>query len=269
MRQRGFTLIELLVVVAIIALLIAILLPALGKARMTAKLIACAAHNREIGMASNLHLIEHRQRYPLAGQISDYSIKGSATRYLRQWDDAGGRYPLALYAALGQYMNITIRTDSRANMQTDVQDAERMAVYACPAQAEVATGLTLASSGWHAPFERTSYGFNEAVFGSEAGQLRVRGEASRIKLPSSTMLFADSKPRDDDGSGVNWVAYFNKSDDTTMLNVWQNVLAGQANQIDEERHDGMMSVTYADGHAAGIRITPTELDSVYLSKGLK
>lgn len=50
-EKKGFTLIELLVVISIIALLLAILMPALGKVKEKARGVACAAHIRQFGLA--------------------------------------------------------------------------------------------------------------------------------------------------------------------------------------------------------------------------
>jgi len=55
MRRRGFTLIELLVVIAIIALLIGVLLPALGQTRQTAQTLKCLVNMRSMSMAAYLY----------------------------------------------------------------------------------------------------------------------------------------------------------------------------------------------------------------------
>jgi prepilin-type N-terminal cleavage/methylation domain-containing protein len=65
MKRRGFTLIELLVVVAIIALLIAILLPSLGKARELSNRSVCAANLRGTSQSMNVYASDNQDAYPI------------------------------------------------------------------------------------------------------------------------------------------------------------------------------------------------------------
>ena len=103
---RGFTLVELLVVVAIIALLVSILLPTLGKAKEQARIVMCMSNLKGLNLAFVFYTDEHNDWLP-AGSASGgsneytwdsilqpyYEVFGllhcPSDRLLRKWDFYG------------------------------------------------------------------------------------------------------------------------------------------------------------------------------------
>jgi prepilin-type N-terminal cleavage/methylation domain-containing protein len=92
-RRRGFTLIELMVVIAIIAILIGLLLPAVQQACEAARRLACRNNLRQIGIALSNYLDSHTVFPPsftieagtkLSGNNGSWSIHGRLLPYLEQ-----------------------------------------------------------------------------------------------------------------------------------------------------------------------------------------
>ena len=62
--RRGFTLIELLVVIAIIAILAAMLLPALARSKQSARRIVCVNHLKQLTLATVMYVMDNESYYP-------------------------------------------------------------------------------------------------------------------------------------------------------------------------------------------------------------
>lgn len=79
--RAGFTLIELLVCISLIALLIAILLPALGQARESARRMSCLSQLRQHGIALHAYAADNQQRLPCREVINQYYYSPVQTLY--------------------------------------------------------------------------------------------------------------------------------------------------------------------------------------------
>jgi prepilin-type N-terminal cleavage/methylation domain-containing protein/prepilin-type processing-associated H-X9-DG protein len=83
MKRRGFTLIELLVVVAIIALLIAILLPSLGRAKAVAVRVKCASVLRQWGQVVAMYEAEYNGVWAI--KFNGQGWNSTASGYGTEW----------------------------------------------------------------------------------------------------------------------------------------------------------------------------------------
>jgi prepilin-type N-terminal cleavage/methylation domain-containing protein/prepilin-type processing-associated H-X9-DG protein len=129
-EQAAFTLIELLIVIAVLAVLMAVLLPTLAGARRSAAAVVCGSNLRQISLAFDMYLGDHRDVYPAA----EDPVSESPFYWL--WMGRGFR------GFVGPYL-------------VDDIDAENPSVLVCPADPTDAD-----------VFERTSYAYSMAFYHS-------------------------------------------------------------------------------------------------------
>ncbi len=173
-HNRAFTLIELLVVVAVIALLIGILLPALGRARESARTVVCLSNQRQLVTAWSGYALDHHER------PTPYLEESGLTR--RYWfgeerDGAAlvdaSRGPLAPYLA--------------------AQTGDR-SVFECPAQRDgtYARQGDLADNAWTSTYGYNAYYLTPATSMHYAINSFPEVRATRIHRPTDLFVFGDT-----------------------------------------------------------------------------
>jgi prepilin-type N-terminal cleavage/methylation domain-containing protein/prepilin-type processing-associated H-X9-DG protein len=173
-RRTAFTLVELLVVIGIIALLIAILLPALNRARQQANLVDCSSRMRQMGQMIHMYASEQKGRLPVT-----YWENGTVTDF---WEQTGYHITGTLSKMMGK------------------ADADIRRLHPIFEDKDIDTSINL----WNVPGQVAplqSYNFNLAIFPTRrdtwvynktpAGPDRLRNQMPVSKVPPNVVAAYD------------------------------------------------------------------------------
>jgi prepilin-type processing-associated H-X9-DG protein len=120
---EAFTLVELLVVIGIIALLVGILLPTLGRARENANQVKCMANMRQLGQALTIYIGEYKGSLPI-GLVGDNSTINGGVTYRGESVD----WTTLLYKVLNRKAGLGQGSQDAVT----AENAGLRAVFVCP-----------------------------------------------------------------------------------------------------------------------------------------
>ncbi|MFM9995641.1 MAG: type II secretion system protein [Phycisphaerales bacterium] len=271
--RRAFTLIELLVVIAIIALLIGIILPALGSARESGRSVLCLSNLRQLSMGWNAYADENRDvmvphRPPnLPGGVNNPA----------NWYDVGNgmKFRPAWIARMGAYVGIWPHHEPRTD--TGRQDYDSR-VFVCPSVAD-----------W-TDERNAAYGYNYQFLGNSRqtnGRFHnfpVR--RSRIMVASDTVIGADSMgtacsfppearlPYSNDGTSEAELGNEALTIDPPRLTPQSDMASSPYRNGADPRHQRRLNVLFTDAHAKlmtldalGYRVRPDGTYETFGSPG--
>ncbi len=237
-RRPAFTLIELLVVISIIALMVAILLPALGAAREAARTSQCLSNSRQLGLGMVSYSAENRNTFMPMNLIGSGS--GASGNWYHEVLAKTGFLPF------GQPQPMTAEYINQFHTTAFTQN-----IWRCPSvtQEEMTNNNNLftVTSGWGG-----GYGVNEGFGTGRCGLIRLpaAGGGARVDMlirPSYLWLIGDAgKPRTH-VPYTTWIGVRPKQDQ-----VWVPFAGtpGEEHQPAARHIKRTINIAFADGHGA-------------------
>lgn len=213
MKKTKFTLIELLVVVAIIAILAALLFPALGKAKENARKIECATNLKQIGTAIAMYTNDFEGYYPMKYPVQYYGMLAVKCSYI----------PKA-------YAN---------NLGSGLTRSRKPSVFICSTDYAMDPDKFLYNGGY-----RGSYGVNSQIFYTNTATPYKHWNMRNVNSYSRFLLLAEGSINPNAYPDAGW------GGDQAKFNVWS---LNDLLQALRSKHNRSQNVLFADSHVGTVK----------------
>ena len=231
-KRDFFTLIELLVVIAIIAILAAILMPALSSSRERAKASTCSNNQKTIASATLMYADDYNGNIPHSTALVNGAVVDVQNKNFNKYG-LGPVWRDYAKSTIVPYFNGDIYSDSET---VKLKDLPKVAV--CPAGRRHPGNENPVMDAYpNGSYSYNSYLTNAGVDSDGSPDLRYDTFA-RIKVPSARLLLADVGANSNFGketSGKN----------SSLTCAWHH-------RFFQFRHNGRANIAFADGHVSSL-----------------